>query len=366
MSRPGFPDPLELFGGGKVTTAAGWRKERAPELKELFRHYMYGYEPPAPDNVRHELRDSAPLPGGKANAREYRVTYGPSATPPMDLLVVRPAGVAGPIPLFLGANFQGNAGVRAGNDVRPGAWPADLIVSRGFGFATFHCADLDPDREDFTDGVHPHFFRAGQSAPALTDWGTIAAWTWGLSRAADVLIAAGETDPSRLCVIGHSRLGKTALLAAALDPRFALCIPNQAGCGGTAPSRGTVGESVKSINENFPHWFNDVFPRFGENVDRLPFDQHCLVALVAPRPVLFLAAQEDQWANPAGQFDVLKAAEPVYRLLGAGGVGAVRMPGLDVMVGETLGYRIRPGEHSLGPADWAVALDFASSRLRIR
>jgi hypothetical protein len=354
-----------MLDGREITTADGWRQERRPELAALFRHYMYGFEPPPPDNIRGELREEVPWLNGKALLREYRVTYGPPGTPPMNLLVVRPSAPAGPVPLFLGVNFEGNAKVRTEHDVRPGAWPADLIVSRGFGFATFHCADVDPDRPDFTDGVHPRYFKPGQKAPASTDWGAISAWAWGLSRAADVLIADGETDPSRLCVIGHSRMGKTALLAAALDPRFALCVPNQAGCGGTAPSRGTVGESVKSINENFPHWFNDVFPRFEDAVDRLPFDQHCLVALVAPRPVLFLAAEEDQWANPAGQFEVLKAAEPVYRLLGAGGVGTDKMPGLDVMVGETLGYRIRPGQHSLGPGDWAVALDFASSRLRL-
>jgi hypothetical protein len=172
-----------------------------------------------------------------------------------------------------------------------------------------------------------------------------------------------DLDSKRICVVGHSRLGKTALLAAALDERIALAIPSQAGCGGTAPSRGTVGESVKQINDRFPHWFNATFKRFNEKPDRLPFDQHGLVALVAPRPVLFTNAVEDSWANPAGQFEVLKAAEPVYRLLGAGGLDAKTMPEPGVLVDSVLGYYIRPGKHSMTRGDWKVFLDYADKRL---
>jgi len=361
--RREWPDPLERFRGGWVLSRDAWRRDRAPELGRLFRHYMYGFEPPAPRHLRVRLLDEVPHAGGRALLRDYRVNYGPRGTPPMSLLVVRPARARGPVPMFLGVNFTGNVNVRSGMDGRPDAWPAALVVRRGFGFATFHASDVDPDRPDFTDGVHPWYFRRGQRKPRPTDWGTIAAWAWGLSRAADALLRVRETAPDRLCSIGHSRMGKTALLAAAFDPRFALAVVNQAGCGGSAPSRGTVGESVASINRNFPHWFNGVFPRFSRCVARLPFDQHCLVALAAPRPVLFLAAEGDQWANPDGQFQVLRHAEPVYRLLGARGLGADRRPPLDKLVGAELGYRLRPGRHSLGPADWSVALDFASNRL---
>jgi len=359
-----MPDPLVMFSGGRVAKAKQWVQARKPELASLFRHYMYGFEPPPPSNLRFELRNEEPWGAGVAGLRrEYRVTYGLPGTPPMDLLVGRPDGAKGAVPLFVGANFGGNGGVKSQTGPDGLAWPAGDIIGKGFGFATFHCADLDPDRPDFTDGVHPPYFRKGQTAPAPDDWGTIAAWAWGLSRAADALIEAGETVPALLAVTGHSRLGKTALLAAALDHRFALCVANQAGCGGSAPSRGLVGESVASINENFPHWFNDIFPEFGPMVERLPFDQHSLVALVAPRPVLFLAAEEDQWANPAGQFGVLRAAEPVYRLLGARGLGESQIPPLGTLVGAELGYRIRPGAHSMGAADWADSLSFASTRL---
>src|SRR5207244_12102068 len=136
-------------------------------------------------------------------------------------------------------------------------------------------------------------------------------------------------------------------------------IPHQAGCGGTAPSRGKVGESVKQINNGFPHWFNGAFKEFNDKTDRLPFDQNCLTALVAPRPVLFSNAVEDTWANPEGQFDVLKAADPVYRFLGVEGLKAKRLPQVGKLVNSRLGYFIRSGKHSMTREDWQVFLEFA-------
>ncbi|MFN6051094.1 MAG: acetylxylan esterase, partial [Planctomycetia bacterium] len=150
---------------------------------------------------------------------------------------------------------------------------------------------------------------AGISNSDPNAWGTIAAWSWGTSRVIDVLAADPLLDSKKIIVVGHSRLGKAALLTAAFDERVALAIPNQAGCGGTAPSRGTVGESVQRINTSFPHWFNANFKEFNAQPARIPFDQNCLVAICAPRPVLFTNAVEDTWANPDGQFEVLKAAQ---------------------------------------------------------
>jgi hypothetical protein len=143
-----------------------------------------------------------------------------------------------------------------------------------------------------------------------------------------------------------------------------MAIPLQAGCGGTAPSRGKIGESVKAINDHFPHWFDDTFKQFNEQPERLPFDQNCLVALVAPRPVLFSNASEDTWANPEGQFEMLRSADPVYRLLGADGLEAKQMPPLSTLVNSRLGYFIRPGKHSMTREDWSAFLDFADRHLK--
>jgi len=188
--------------------------------------------------------------------------------------------------------------------------------------------------------------------------------------------AVKEIDAKRVATVGHSRNGKTALLAAAFDPRFAMAVPSQAGCGGTAPSRvapdlakpGTNGrptaETVAVINKAFPHWFCGNFKAFNEAPDRLPFDQHELVALCAPRPVMLSNATEDQWANPTGQFDVLKGAEPVYRLVAKDGLGSETMPEVGKPLNSRLGYYIRPGKHSMTGEDWRVWLDFADRWLK--
>jgi hypothetical protein len=383
--RPELPDPLVLFNGERVTTQKQWRELRRPELKALFEHYMYGVAPPAPEKVvgRVERADPRAL-GGRATLKEITVSFGPPAVPAIHLLLVLPNDRRGPAPVFVGMNFCGNHAVvkdpavrlptawmyphlpgvkdnratEAGRGTQVDVWALDDVIARGYAVATFYSGDIDPDRPDVREGVQPHYRARG-----AYDWGTIAAWAWGVRRAVDYLRTDRDLDRDRIAVVGHSRLGKTALLAAAFDERIALAIPHQAGCGGTAPSRGKVGESVKQINEAFPHWFNATFKEFNDRPDRLPFDQNCLVALVAPRPVLLTNAVEDTWANPEGQFEVLRAADPVYRLLGTEGLQARQMPPPGRLEGGRLGYYIRPGKHSMGRTDWKVFLDYADKHL---
>jgi hypothetical protein len=389
-SSPQLPDPLVCLDGTKVTSRQLWESKRKPELKALFQHYMYGYIPAAPKAG--EVRFSVERPndryfGGRATKKEVTIRFGPRGTPPLHLLVVLPNDRR-PAPVFVGPNFHGNhtllddpeialptawmsdgtpgatdhQATDEGRGKEIGVWNIEYVVGRGYGVATFYCGDVDPDKPDPTDGVHPHFYKSGQTEPGEHDWATIAAWAYGIQRAVDYLQRDAAVDHDRIAVVGHSRLGKTALLAGAFDDRIDLVIPLQAGCGGTAPSRGTVGESVKQINDRFPHWFDATFKQFNEHPDRLPFDQHCLVALCAPRPVLFSNAVEDQWANPAGQFEVLKAAEPVYKLLGAEGCAAETMPEPGKLVDSPLGYWIRPGKHSMTKADWETFIAYADKQ----
>ena len=248
-----------------------------------------------------------------------------------------------------------NHATDAGRGAQVDVWAIEQSIDRGYAVATFYHGDVEPDRPDASEGIRS-WYAKGRKA---YDWGTIAAWAWGVSRAVDYLVTDKSVDPDQIAVVGHSRNGKAALLAAAFDERIALAIPLQAGCGGTAPSRGKTGESVKQINDHFPHWFNAEFKKFNDQPERLPFDQHCLIALCAPRPVLLPNATEDTWANPQGQFEMLQAAEPVYRLLGAGGIEANQMPEVGKLVDSTLGYYIRAGKHSMTKEDWRVFLDFA-------
>jgi hypothetical protein len=391
-ARPELPDPLIMFDGRPVTSPDQWVGQRRPELKALFQYYMYGEMPAAPANGSFEVaREDRGFLDGKATLKEVTISLGGPDAPKIRLLLIVPNERRGPAPAFLGLNFFGNHTVvkdpkvalptswlpggapgakdnratDAGRGAQADVWAVDEVIGRGYALATFYCGDVAPDdkADGLTRGVFPHFLKPGQSRPGPHDWGAIAAWAWGASRAVDYLLTDKDVDAARIVVVGHSRLGKAAIVAGAFDERIALVIPHQAGCGGTSPSRGKIGESVKRINTSFPHWFDAEFKNFNEQPERLPFDQNCLIALVAPRPVLLTNATLDIWANPEGQFQALRAAEPVYRMLGAGDLDAREMPAVNTLVGSTLGYHIRPGKHSMGRDDWAVFLKYADIHL---
>ncbi len=376
-----LPDPLTFLDGRKVRWPEQWPERRA-EILDLLAHYVYGHMPPPPAaaawTVDHTTPDAL---DGKATRKLVSIFFGGRNTPPIQLLVYSP-NQRRPAPVFLGLNFHGNHTVAPDPDipitphwVRDGErategqrgtqaarWPIDAIISRGYAVATFYQADIDPDRADWSDGIHSLYYRPGQTKPASAEWGTIAAWAWGLHRCVDYLVQDPDLDPHRVAVMGHSRNGKTALVAAAWDERIALAVSNQSGCGGAALSRRRSGETVKAINDSFPHWFCENFKFFNDREELLPLDQHFLVAAIAPRPVLVCSAEEDAWADPAGEFAAQRGADPVYRLLHAGGIENEEPPPLNALAGDTLGYHIRPGKHDVGIADWTVFLDFADRR----
>jgi cephalosporin-C deacetylase-like acetyl esterase len=384
-----LPDPLVHFDGTKVKNWDDWRFGRRPELKELFEHYMYGKAPKAPKvDAKVERIDKNAL-GGKATLKEITLTLQGIDGPKIHLLLVIPNKRKDKVPVFVGMNFCGNHAVlndpkiqlnpnwmygnrkgvkdnkatekARGTDVD--VWNIEDIIDRGYAFATFYSGDIDPDRPD-ERGIQKYFGKE-------YDWGTIAAWAWGYSRVIDYLETVDELDPKCIIVVGHSRLGKTALLCCAFDVRPAMCIPHQAGCGGSGPSRAAVGnkgaETVKRINTSFPHWFNKRFKEFNEEPERLPFDQHCLIAMCAPAPVLLSNAVDDKWANPDGQFALLVAADPVYRLMDKRkGIKAKTMPAVGKLMDSDLGYWIRDGKHSMNREDWRAFLDFADKHLKTK
>ncbi len=371
-ANPELPDPLMMFDGTRVTTRRQWRMERRPELKRLFEHYMYGTAPPPPRNLKATLeREDPRFFGGKATERQVTLRFGPKDTPPIHLLLLIPNRRSSPAPAFAGLAFCRNyavvddptlprpAGAKDPRGSQRDTWNVEQSIDRGYAVATFFNGDVEPDDPNATTGVRASYRPVGR-----WDWGTIAAWAWGIQRVVDYLRTVPDIDRRRIAAVGHSRNGKAALLAAAFDERIALAIPLQAGCGGTAPSRGTVGESVQAINDRFPHWFNARFKRFNNRPERLPFDQNGLLALVAPRPVLFSNATEDTWANPAGQFEVLRGADPVYRFLGVDGLGAQQMPPTGELLNSRLGYFVRPGQHSMTRVDWNAFLDYADQWLK--
>jgi hypothetical protein len=310
--------------------------------------------------------------------------------PRMELLIYTPVGASGPVPAFLGYNFNGNQSLEIDPSIhlceswlrdkeeegivnnrateksrasKASRWPVAKIIERGYGLVTLNYGDIDPDFDDgFRNGIYALFER-GDEARAGDAGGSISAWAWGLSRVLDVLERDPLIDAKRVAVIGHSRLGKTALWAGATDPRFAMVISNNSGCGGAALSRRRFGETVKVINTSFPHWFCLNHRQYNDNESAQPVDQHMLLALVAPRPVYVASAEEDRWADPRGEFLSLYHAGPVYALFGKSPLPTDEMPRVDEPLVRDVGYHIRMGKHDLTEYDWERYLEFAEERL---
>lgn len=383
-----LPDVLTRHNGKKVKSAKIWFKKQRPELLKFFTEEVYGEVPgeleisevKVWETSEHALNDLAVrkqlslfFKKDKRNLEVNVLMYLPKSNQK--------------VPVFLAYNSTGNHTINNDPNIRlteswvdnnpsigiinnrvteqsrgvsSDRWPVEEIIKAGYGLVTVYYGDVDPDKNDFSDGIHPFFYQSNQTHPKFEEWGSIAAWAWGLSRVEDYLEQDSAIDARKVAILGHSRLGKAALWAGATDQRFAMVISNESGCGGAALSRRKFGETIQRINTSFPHWFSNNFTKYNDIENRLPVDQHMLLALIAPRPLYVASAEDDKWSDPRGEFLSAKYASAVYNLLGLEGLPVKEMPELNHPVMGTIGYHIRSGKHELTDYDWKQYIQFAN------
>ena len=405
-----LPPLLKMENGCRVETAQQWLCQRRPEILEMLKRELYGKVIPRPDQLEFELlTEKKDAFNGLAIRREVRIHAGMQNGKKFsfDLLLYIPKNAPRPVPAFLGLNFKGNhactvekdvmmtparfvshefqdaaaAGKHYGNAFLPVHDPElytedkrgylqerysfEEVLKRGYASGTICYHDLFPDSiKGWGESCLTLFGDFKNYVGGHDEYTSIGAWAWGLSRALDYLETCPEIDSERVAVHGHSRLGKTALWTGAIDPRFYMTISNDSGCGGAALSRRCFGETFLYIVSNMSHWFLNNMRNYIAREEEMPFDQHFLAAMTAPRPLAVASATLDQWADPKGEFLCAKAVNEVYALFGSKGLEAETMPPPDTPVTGDVSYHIRTGKHAQALQDWNHYLDIADRYLK--
>ena len=367
-----LPDPLVLKNGQPVKDADTWWHQRRPEILENFRAEMYGRIPESTPKVTWEVTATDTNAAGGTAIKKTVVGHidnsrYPAANPGIHLTMFTPSNAKGPVPMIVvviagpGGYGAPRGGPATPPPEPPPSSPLYQLLAIGWGYATM---EVGPIQNDYSGGLTSGIIglmSEGQSRKP-DDWGALSAWAWGLSRAMDYF----ETDKSvyakQMGVEGHSRYGKAALLAAALDSRWAIVFPSCSGEGGAKPSRRNWGETLDNVASS--HWFAPNFHKYAGHWNDLPVDSDELIALVAPRPVFLNGGTGDQWADPHGAFLAAVAAGPVYRLLGKKDLGSAEMPAPDTaLTSGEIAFRYHAGGHTDAP-DWPVFLQFAQRYLK--
>ncbi|HEY7500016.1 MAG TPA: hypothetical protein VH740_15960 [Vicinamibacterales bacterium] len=361
-----LPDPLVTADGKPVRDARAWRTTRREEILRLYETEIYGRIPRNAPKVAWRVAETDPRArDGAAVMKRVIGTLGNRANAPeITLTIHTPASAKKAVPLVLLVNFGGGPPPPPGTPPRPGLSSdppvAAEILERGWGYAAVGYQDIQLDRlNTFDQGVIGLTLKPGAVEPEPDEWGTISAWSWGISRILDYFETDKTIDTKQVAVFGHSRLGKTVLWASALDERIAAVFSSCAGEMGSALARRDWGETVDDMAQNFPWQFARNFQKWPGRWNEMPVDAHMLIALSAPRPVFVTGGTTDQWADPVGEFLAQVAAGPVYRLLGRKDLGTTELPPLDTpLVDGDLGYHYHTGGHSATTADWQAFLKF--------
>lgn len=384
-----LPDLLISNSGKKIKTIKEWESFRRDEIYSYFANNIYGIVPGELSIKEVEQLDfEKDALGGRAIRKQINLIFKKKDKSVIMTLLIYLPNKKVKSPVFLGYNFEGNYSVindplilindreqdklisknedpiKIKRGQRASRWALNKIIDSGYGLVTVNYNNVDPDKNDFSDGIHSLLYNSGQIKPAKNEWGSISAWAWGLSRIMDYLETEELIDHEKVILFGHSRLGKTALWAGATDLRFSMVISNNSGCGGAAISRRRVGEKIIDINTNFPHWFAKNFHNFNDNESSLKVDQHMLIALIAPRPVYVASASDDSWADPEGEFLAAKEASLLYNIYGKKGIEIDEFPQTNATFHGSVGYHLREGKHDVTDFDWDQYIVFANKHFR--
>lgn len=409
-------DPLVFADGMELTNPSQWPVRRR-EILGIFAREMYGQPPPEPRAVAVELREEGPTLAGLAIRRQYRMWFtGDKSGPYLDWLLVLPNRLAGDapqiangcvvcenvtkVPVILMLNYRGNHAILddpevplpenavnclyGDNDHNPlesfrgfarrsssrTTVPVEAIVAHGYAFLSANYAQVSPDAEaklGFDEALaYTGVFSLWSKREESRDDNTTAlgAWAWALSRGLDLAARIPEIDEARCVVTGSSRLGKAALLAAARDERFAVCVPNQTGGGGVPLAKHFFGENIATETKSFPHWYCRAYGKYAGNELAMKFDQHLLLAAIAPRALL-VEGFNHPWFDAKGEWLACRAASSAWEFLGQPGLPEGEFPSeFDTSrLGKRLGYVRRGGDHGLSAYDWRWLLDFADGAL---
>ncbi|MBQ4329612.1 MAG: hypothetical protein IJC27_07775 [Lentisphaeria bacterium] len=393
-------DPLTFVNGKKVTTVDEW-KIRRREILDIFAKEMFGQEPPAPEHlIIEKVEENSVTLAGFGLRSQYKMYFkADKSGPVINWLVIAPRHAKKPVPLIMYLNYHGNHTLLNDKEViipsRPAHYPAEyqfgsprgkrlapenryhlpiqMILSAGYAVVSACYMDISPDPESYEK--NPDFQQHNFAYTGVFElWGkrdesrtdnitALGAWAWALSRGVDLAEKLPFINAKQTIVAGCSRLGKAALLAAARDERFSVCVPIQCGGGGVTLAKRDFGENIATQMRMFSHWYCKAYKKYERNPAKLlTFDQHLLLAAIAPRRVL-VGGYDNPWFDTEGEFLACKAASRVWEFLGKTGLPAVNYPDSydNSAIGRYLGYFRRTEEHGMTGYDWWQLLKFADA-----
>ncbi len=386
-----LPNVLQSPLTGKIADSPEtWENFVRPDLIVEFEK-LYSKIPPQPQEMRFEVMEvSAKALGGKATRKQIRIHLKDSGKDAyFDMLIYIPNDGRKKHKAFMGLNFVGNHSVAADEEIilssawsrnfsyanakvkdnktnasHRGAmvsrWPIEKLVESGYAVITAWYCEIFPDKDD---GAAESVYKIFSEDRYKYDRCAITAWAWAMMRMMDYVSTDADIDAQKVLTIGHSRLGKTAIWAAACDRRFAGAISNNSGCMGAALSKRDYGETVSTITKEFPHWFSKKLAEYSDNEAAMPVDQHQLLALIAPRPLYVASATLDKWADPKGELLSLAATAPVYKLFGLTDIPAQSALTPEQPFIGRCAYHLRTGKHDITIYDWENYIKFADKNL---